>query len=138
MSIALAAMIGVTATLLTPAAAQAAYFGSETDYAQPSGGPTGSYSCNTWHPHVTVCFRPEGDDIWVLDKLADGHSAVGEWRLRTTSTVYRTGSCVSQLGKGYWGYCNKDFTGNLQFVYNGARYEGGNLVDRNLSELAYS
>src|SRR4051794_2575378 len=102
MSIALAAMIGVAATVLTPTAAQAAYFGSETNYAQPSGGPTGSYVCNTWHPYVTVCFKAVGDDIWVLDKLADGHSAVGEWSLGMNGTTYRTGSCVSQLGKGYW------------------------------------
>lgn len=137
-TLALAATVGVAVTLLTATPAQAAYFGSETNYAQPSGGPTGSYACNTWHPDVIVCFRPNGDDIFVLDDRADGHSAVGEWRLDSTGSHRRTGSCVNQLGKGHWGFCNKDFVEGLRFVYNGARYEGGNLVDRNASELSYS
>ncbi|GAA4263590.1 hypothetical protein [Dactylosporangium darangshiense] len=127
--LALAAAAGVAATLLVPTAAQAAYWGSETNYVAISSGPTGDYSCVS-HTGVTACFKPLGDLLYVRDIRADGYAAVVEWTADAPVDSYRDGSCVNNLGSGNWGVCDKDFVEGVTIVINGARYTGGNLVDR--------
>lgn len=122
----LAAAAGIASTFLVPAATQAAYYGSETDYATPSGGPAGNYNCSTY-TGVTACFKPDGDLMYVKDTKADGYDAVLEW---FDADGERTGSCVNELSAGHWGVCDKNLPGGHLMYYDPARYLGGNLVHR--------
>jgi hypothetical protein len=124
----LAVVAGSAAILLTPTAASAAYYGSETDYTESSGGPTGNYTCAA-HTGVIACFKPSDDLIYVKDTKADGFAAVAEWSLRIGDEAIRDGSCVNKLTAGSWGVCNKNFQENRFFWINGARYDSGELVD---------
>jgi hypothetical protein len=133
----LAAGAGMVATLLTPTAAQAAYYGDETDYAVATSAPTGAdgvdYFCAS-HTYVIVCVMPYGDKIYVADLKKDNYAAVAEWMVETEpDPTIRYGSCVSKLGGGTWGLCNKNFPENRTAYVRGARYNSGNLVDRGLS-----
>jgi hypothetical protein len=133
----LAALAGFVASLLTPAAAQAAYYGSETNYAVATSAPTGAdgvdYFCAS-HTYVIVCVMPYGDKIYVADLKKDDYAAVAEWMVETEpDPSIRSGSCVSKLGGGTWGLCNKNFPENRTAYVRGARYNSGNLVDRGLS-----
>ena len=127
--LALASVAGVVATLAVPAAAQAAYFGNETDYAT-SGSPSGyefiDYKCS-----VTLggkaCFKPAGDVFYVLDDKADGRSAAADWVVWGDET--RTGSCVNKLGAGKWGVCNKNFQEDQEISMSVSLYDSGNFVD---------
>ncbi len=125
----LAALAGVALPLLTPTAANAAYYGSETNYVAISSGPTGDYECAGW-VGVTACWKPDGDEFYVRDIQADGHSAVAEWFFDSKYGTDRTGACVNNLGEGNWGLCNKDFAEGEIMNWRGARYEGGGLLDR--------
>src|SRR5688500_3220314 len=105
----LTATAGMAASLLVPGTAQAAYFGSETDFAVvlPSGNTPADwgddYEC-VGSTGVTVCYMPYGDKIFVKDTTADGYSAVGEWFIDTTDG-YRSGACVNKHTAGTWGQC---------------------------------
>ncbi|WP_433131138.1 hypothetical protein ACQPWW_09535 [Micromonospora sp. CA-240977] len=134
----LAAAAGLATTLLAPAAAQAAYFGNETDYAVyslgPDGDPIGNYECVTF-TGVVACLKETGDRIYVKDTKADGYAAVAEWEYPFDD---RTGSCVNKLQAGDWGVCNKDFSREDWYLYvRGARYNSGNFVDGGLWEKMY-
>ncbi|GAB3960301.1 hypothetical protein [Micromonospora vulcania] len=129
-ALAIAALVGVASTLLTPTAASAAYYGDETNYTAISSGPTGDYVCVD-HTGVTVCLKPNGDELYVRDIRADGYAAVLEWNLQSG----RWGSCVNNLGSGNWGLCNKDFPESDRIYFNGARYNSGNLVDRGWEQV---
>lgn len=133
----LAALAGMVATLLTPSAAQAAYYGDETDYAVATRAPEGAdgvdYFCAS-HTNVIVCVMPYGDKIYVADLKKDDYAAVAEWMVETEpDPSIRFGSCVNKLGGGKWGLCNKNFPENRIAYVRGARYDSGNLVDRGLS-----
>jgi hypothetical protein len=125
----LAAVAGFAASLLTPTAAQAAYYGDETNYATSYGPPPNRDYCAWPHPGVETCFIQDGDWIYVLDSRADGYAAVGEWDYRADNGSARSGACVNKLGAGHWGRCNKDFAEDGYGYLNGARYNSGNPVD---------
>ncbi|MCG5435155.1 hypothetical protein [Micromonospora foliorum] len=127
--LALAVAAGIAMVLSIPTAASAAYWGDETDYAVSSSGPTGDYVCAT-HTGVTACFKPDGDVLYVKDRLEDGYAAVAIWDHVVEGNYRRSGACVNKLGADHWGQCNKDFyeAGDLQFA--AARYNNGNPVDR--------
>lgn len=122
-SLALAAVVGATLTLMTPSAAFA-YYGDELNYAVASSGPTGDYTCTTVSG-ATACFKPNGDDFFVKDTKADGHAAAADWLY---SNYARTGACVNTLGSGTWGVCNKDFTEGQQIRLAASVYEQGRYV----------
>ncbi|MEH1129403.1 hypothetical protein [Micromonospora sp. CPCC 206061] len=135
--LAVAVVAGMVATLLTPAAAQAAYYGSETDYAVATRAPEGAdgvdYFCAS-HTYVVVCVMPYGDKIYVADLKKDDYAAVGEWMVETDPyPTIRYGSCVNKLGGGTWGLCDKNFPENKTAYVRAARYNSGKLVDRGLS-----
>lgn len=111
--------------MLTPTAASAAYYGSETDYAVASSGPTVPYSCNYWYG-ADVCFKADGDLIYVFDPTVDGKSAVAHWHY---GSYARWGSCVNKLGGGKWGICNKNFAEGTTVYFQSAVYDNGNWVD---------
>ncbi|MGC4947935.1 hypothetical protein ACLQ2N_17290 [Streptomyces sp. DT224] len=112
--------------LLTPSVASAAYYGSETDYA------SSSYPADVdqhWeYQDITgaaVSFTGLGDWFKVHDTKADGYAAVVEWRDVDGS---RTGACVSKLGAGTSGGCNKNFTEGHEIQFRAALYDSGNFV----------
>jgi hypothetical protein len=126
--LALAAMTGVAVMLLTPTAASAAYYGSETDYGVevPYPPDTDWYrKCTDMGP-VLACFQPYGDYFYVHDDKADGDSAAVDW---FDADSNRWGSCVNKHGAGTWAACDKDFTEGHEIYFRAARYTGGNPVD---------
>jgi hypothetical protein len=128
----LAATAGVALALVTPSAAFADYYGDETDYAQPTGGPTGTknvdYFCldlaDSWG--VEACYKPYGDYFYVKDTKSDGYAAVAQWH--TLGFEGRTGSCVNKLTAGDWGVCNKNLPEGVQVEVIGMLYNNGNPV----------
>jgi hypothetical protein len=134
MLIVLAAVAGLAASLLTTAPAQAAYFGSETNYAVSSGAPSGTegedYYCARPHTGVVACFDPDGDIFYVADTVGDGKAAVAEFTIYGSDGNLRSGSCVNKLNAGNWGTCNKDFVENREGTITGALYDSGNFVSR--------
>jgi hypothetical protein len=130
--LALAAAAGLAATVLTPTAAHAAYYGTETDYAVyslgPEGAPIGNYECVTF-TGVIACLKSYGDRLYVKDTKADGYAAVAEW-FWSNGAGFRSGACVNKLTAGEWGVCNKNFGDDLTMDVRAARYNSGNLVDR--------
>ncbi|MFC6019837.1 hypothetical protein ACFP2T_26985 [Plantactinospora solaniradicis] len=133
--LALATVAGAALALIIPSAASAAYYGSETDYALSSSGPTDGYEC-VEGTGVIACFRAYGDVFYVKDTKADGYSAVAEWHMLGFAT--RTGSCVNKLGEGEWGICNKNLTEGRELVLTAARYNSGNFVDYGSRETLYT
>lgn len=126
----LAAMAGLVMTLLAPQAAFAAgYFGSEVNFAASSSGPPDNdeYLYYMYTTGVQAWYRWNGDDFYIFDNVADGHSVAMIW---TDTDSSRSGSCVSQWGYNHWGWCNKDFTEGHTFLMAAAVYEAGQLVRR--------
>lgn len=127
-----AATAGAAWTFLNPVAASAAYYGDETDYAQPVSGPSGTknidYFCldlaDSWG--VEACYKPYGDYFYVKDTKKDGYSAVAQWH--QLGFDGRTGSCVNKWGEGVWAVCNKNLRENEQAEVIGMLYNNGNPV----------
>jgi hypothetical protein len=113
------------ASLLTPVAAKAAYYGTETDYAV-AATPSGDLQCDNWK-YARVCLKSTGDLIYVYDESADGRSAVAQWH---TPNYPRWGSCVNKLGKDHWGVCNKNFAEGTGIALNAAVYDNGNWSEQ--------
>ncbi|MFJ3086742.1 hypothetical protein [Streptomyces sp. NPDC086838] len=111
-------------TMMNPATASAAYYGSETDYTVnyvPSGkGWTPAISMTG----VSVYFGMDGDYFRVKDTKADGYSAVVEW----SDNHGRTGACVNAMGSGSDGTCNKNFHEGYTITYRAALYDAGQQV----------
>lgn len=111
-------------TLMNPATASAAYYGSETDYAVNSV-PSGKY----WAPAeqmrgVSVYFSSDGDWFRVKDTEKDGYAAVVEW----SDNHGRSGACVNKLGGGSDGTCNKNFHEGYTITYRATLYDAGEMV----------
>ncbi|MFE1290847.1 hypothetical protein [Streptomyces sp. NPDC058751] len=101
---------GVAAsTLLTIGTASAA---TEIDTADAAGWPGGAFTptCASTD-EVQGCFRPDGEWFSILDREADGHSAVIVWRLVNNEEVVRNGSIWHTAGANppVWRYQNKSF-----------------------------
>ena len=128
--LALATVAGVMAALAVPGAAQAAYFGTETDYAVTSSFPTSiDRRCTAMHGG-DLCYVPNGDLIYVYDGVADGYSAVAHWVVWDDANVdnSRTGSCVNKNGANTWSVCNKNFPEGTEISLTIALYDRGNFV----------
>lgn len=57
-------------------------------------------------PASKACFDRKREEIWVLDLLKDGHSAIAVWYLNNSR---RTGVCRNRAGVHKWASCNKSF-----------------------------
>ena len=125
--LALATMAGLTTILLAPQAALAAYYGNEINYAASSSGPPDNdeYYYYTDTTGAIAEFRFNGDQFYVKDTVADGHSAAAIW-FDADST--RSGSCISQWGAGHYGLCDKDFVEGHTIYFSAAVYEAGKIV----------
>ncbi|MEU7874316.1 hypothetical protein [Dactylosporangium sp. NPDC049140] len=124
--LAAATAAGSLLALAVPAAAYAAYYGSETNYAVwTTAEPDSNSSCQEIIGGV-VCFQPAGDLIFVKDRSAEGNAVAADW-YTTYAGPSRTGSCVHKLTADAtrWAVCNKDFTeGNIVHI-RAAYYVGG-------------
>jgi hypothetical protein len=125
-SLALATVAVAATVLLTPSAASAAYYGSETDYGTEVSAPSDSLKPCTSITGARVCFQSDGDYFYVKDTKADGYSAVVDW-FDGGST--RRGACVNKHGEGAWARCNKNFVEGHNITFRAARYNSGNPVD---------
>ncbi|GAA4260817.1 hypothetical protein GCM10022255_091010 [Dactylosporangium darangshiense] len=123
----LAALAGLLTTLLAPQAAFAAYYGGEINHAASIDYPpdTDWYRKCVSVTGAMACLQPYGDDLYIYDSSADGHSAAMIW---FDADSARSGTCVSQWGNGHWGWCNKDFTEGHTIYFAAAVYEAGNIV----------
>ncbi|MCP2249859.1 hypothetical protein [Lentzea aerocolonigenes] len=64
-------------------------------------------------PAVEICYEKSGDHWWVQDQdSSDGASAGVLWQNIRNGSLYRQGWCMTSLGKGKWGQCNKDYYEN--------------------------
>jgi hypothetical protein len=90
--------------LATPAAA----YEGELDYTVDIDWYAAEEECITT-TYVTACIRPNGDDIWIKDNVANGYEVWVTWT-DTDSGIDRWGHCVDKLGADKaWTYCNKDW-----------------------------
>jgi hypothetical protein len=62
------------------------------------------------------CFDPDGDIFYVVDTDSDGASAVLHWQEKPNvqTNPDRDGECISSLGSGVVGECNKNLPENRQ------------------------
>ncbi|MFD4643079.1 hypothetical protein ACFWN2_37615 [Lentzea sp. NPDC058436] len=58
---------------------------------------------------VEICYEKGGDHWWVQDQDSDGESAGVYWQNYRDGALYRDGWCMTSLGTGNWGQCNKDY-----------------------------
>lgn len=88
---------------------------------------TDSHGCHATEPavntYVKVCFKTNGDQVWVLDREPDGASAVGYIQGPGGNYSYY---CVNSLGAGNWAHCDRDFPENAYYVYRGYTKNGTN------------
>lgn len=100
------------AKIVTPTPESA--YSYEWNNAVASSGPSGSYACIST-TGSKVCYKADGDKIYVKDTKKDGFSAVMRWY-----TDYgRWGTCRNKLGYGKWGVCDKNFA---EYDSNGDHY----------------
>ncbi|MFG2006308.1 hypothetical protein ACGFNU_44900 [Spirillospora sp. NPDC048911] len=123
----LTAVAAASLIVLNPTAAFAAYYGGETDYAVNWTPPDVDqhWTCK----EITgafACFTGKGDYLEVHDTKADGYAAAIDWDDVDSG---RSGSCVSKLGSGSQGSCNKNFTEGHTIRIRASRYNAGNPVD---------
>jgi hypothetical protein len=78
-------------------------------------------------PAVEICYEKAGDHWWVQDQDSDHASAGVLWQNFRNGSLYRQGWCITSLGKGKWGQCNKNY-------YEGSKLNGFPCIwDRNSS-----
>ena len=70
--------------------------------------PKSQMECRSY-PAVEICWEPAGDHWWVQDQDSDSASAGVYWRNNRNGSLYRDGHCITSLGKGKWGQCNKNY-----------------------------
>jgi len=118
-------MGALAAILLVGAPSAVADPATETDYAVDGSIPDGLPNVDDCYDGVVegyvavrVCLEKHGDELWVRDMAADGHSVELFWKnyLKDASGnwgLYRQGRCVDRLGSAAdWTYCEKDFYEN--------------------------
>lgn len=92
--------------------------------------PRSQLTCHSYTA-VEICYEKGGDHWWVQDQDSDGASAGVYWENIRNGSLYRNGTCITSLGKGNWGQCNKDYYEDS--VLNGFpctwnRSTGGDIV----------
>ncbi|WP_439662049.1 hypothetical protein ACSHWB_11605 [Lentzea sp. HUAS TT2] len=70
--------------------------------------PRSQLTCHSYTA-VEICYEKGGDHWWVQDQDSDGASAGVYWENIRNGSLYRNGTCITSLGKGNWGQCNKDY-----------------------------
>lgn len=71
--------------------------------------PRSQLECNSYTP-VEICYEKGGDHWWVQDQNSDDKASAGVfWQNYRNGSLYRQGLCVTSLGKGKWGHCNKNY-----------------------------
>lgn len=116
LSMVTAALIGVlmptnaSAQVQAGASVNAAAVDTEWDFAVAGTLPPRSQLvCRSTTP-VEICWEKAGDKWWVQDQDSTDHASTGvSWRNERNGSLYRKGYCITSLGKGNWGYCNKNY-----------------------------
>jgi hypothetical protein len=74
--------------------------------------PKSQMECRSY-TQVEICWEKAGDYWWVQDQDSTDKSSAGVWwmnfRNHTGGELYRQGYCITSLGKGNWGRCNKNY-----------------------------
>ncbi|WP_245266972.1 hypothetical protein [Saccharomonospora piscinae] len=81
----------------------------EVNYAVAGTPPSRSELRCAVGPKVEICYQAYGDRWWVRDLEADGASSAVKWENFRNGSFYRNGICVTSLGQGVWGQCNKNY-----------------------------
>ncbi|WP_007023859.1 hypothetical protein [Saccharomonospora iraqiensis] len=81
----------------------------ELDYAVAGTPPSRSELRCGSVTAVEICYQAYGDRWWIRDLRADGASAAVDWDNFRNGDLYREGMCVTSLGAGEWGQCNKNY-----------------------------
>jgi hypothetical protein len=91
-------------------------------------GPSGQDTCYVEHGHNTqVCINYDGDIVYVLDGVSDGHSAVGA--VSTPDAGEVSGRwCRNPHGVATWAKCNFDWVEDTKkTVYGGVRIDNDSV-----------
>jgi hypothetical protein len=71
--------------------------------------PRSQLECHSYVA-VEICYEKGGDHWWVQDQdSTDSASAGVYWQNHRNGSLYREGYCITSLGKGKWGHCNKNY-----------------------------
>ncbi|MFG2007387.1 hypothetical protein ACGFNU_50380 [Spirillospora sp. NPDC048911] len=84
-----------------------------------------------------ACWVANGDDWYVQDTRADGHSASVSWEdwacndggSFPCNDLRRKGICRNTFGAGTWAWCNKDYTESDAIYFKAAQTEGWSIID---------
>lgn len=103
----------------------------EKDLGKPSSAPPNAAVCSTLtFIYAHACFVADGDYLYVLDKKADGHSAVALWEDYTANDqLWRQGICHNAEGQGHWVRCNKNFYESHTLAFSEGKAEGWRVLD---------
>jgi hypothetical protein len=95
--------------------ADAAAVDFEWDFAVAGTPPPRSQlACHSTTP-VEICWEKAGDHWWVRDLDSTDNASTGvRWYNDRNGSLYRKGYCITSLGKGNWGHCNKNYYENSQ------------------------
>ena len=81
----------------------------ERDFAVAGTLPPRSQLVCDSYVAVEICYQKSGDKWWVQDQDSDRASAGVYWQNIRNGSLYRHGHCITSLGKGNWGSCNKNY-----------------------------
>ncbi|HUQ57465.1 hypothetical protein [Lentzea sp.] len=93
--------------------------------------PRSQLECHSYTA-VEICYEKGGDHWWVQDQDSSDNASAGVyWENMRGGSLYRSGFCISSLGNGNWGQCNKNYYEDS--VLNGFpctwnRSTGGDIV----------
>ncbi|MFJ8960609.1 hypothetical protein ACIRG5_14605 [Lentzea sp. NPDC102401] len=71
--------------------------------------PRSQLTCHSYTA-VEICYEKGGDHWWVQDQNSGDASSAGVyWENYRNGSLYRNGTCITSLGNGNWGQCNKNY-----------------------------
>lgn len=83
---------------------------AELDFAVAGTLPPRSQLVCHSYTAVEICYEKGGDHWWVQDQDSTDRASAGVyWENFRGGNLYRAGFCISSLGKGNWGHCNKNY-----------------------------
>ena len=113
----------------TPApamSAAAAEVDAELNFAVAGTPPPKSQMECRSYPAVEICWEPAGDHWWVQDQDSSDNASAGvhwlNFKNHSGGDLYRQGYCITSLGKGNWGHCNKDYYEDSSLYGNACRW----------------
>jgi len=107
------AVASAETTSVQPTSTVSAAADAELDFAVAGTPPPKSQMECRSYPAVEICYDKAGDYWWVQDQDSTDNASSGVYWMNflnhTGGDLYREGYCITSLGKGNWGRCNKNY-----------------------------